>query len=412
MIRIHTISRVVAFAMFATITIPIQAAVSLFSEDFEGLTLLHSVDEGVAGPVGDGGGTAANTVWTNVPPSGWMDNDAGVPGFGNPPNNNGVFEWAGWNFAKRDWWVTTAGDQNRSGFVNASGTIMVADPDEWDDADHPGGPPSGPWYDTFISTPSISLVGVQPNSVTLDFDSSWRDEFDDNYHQAANITVSYDGGAAIEILRWESTNASPNFHDDAPNEHVTLGLNNPLGASSMVLTFGLFDAGNDWWWALDNIAIEGLSALDNGDLSINDVTVNEEAGFATLTVSRSNGDDGAVGVKYETMDGIAEDENGAGDYISQSSILSWADTDSTDRTIMVAITDDAVAEPTETFTVSLSLPTGGVAITDDTGLVTILDTDEPEPSIPVFTLDSPSLAVLVLSMLLLGLAYHRRFRIR
>jgi len=27
----------------------------------------------------------------------------------------------------------------------------------------------------------------------------------------------------------------------------------------MVLTFGLFDAGNDWWWAIDNIKISGLA---------------------------------------------------------------------------------------------------------------------------------------------------------
>jgi len=26
----------------------------------------------------------------------------------------------------------------------------------------------------------------------------------------------------------------------------------------MVLTFGLFDAGNDWWWAIDNIEVTGL----------------------------------------------------------------------------------------------------------------------------------------------------------
>jgi hypothetical protein len=72
---------------------------------------------------------------------------------------------------------------------------------------------------------------------------------------------------AVEILRWESEGASPNFHPDAPNEHVTLGLNNPGGASEMVLTFGLFDAGNDWWWAVDNVHVEGVpepSALAMG----------------------------------------------------------------------------------------------------------------------------------------------------
>ena len=134
---------------------------------------------------------------------------------------------------------------------------MVADPDEWDDAAHPDSAANG-WYNTFISTPSISLAGIDANSVVLEFDSSWRDEYDSNYHQTANIMVSYDGATAVEVLLWESDSTSPNFHDDAPNEHVTLSLSNPDGASEMVLTFGLFDAGNDWWWAVDNIEVSGV----------------------------------------------------------------------------------------------------------------------------------------------------------
>ena len=244
------------------------AQVTLLWEDFDGLVLTDSVDEGVAGPVGDGGGTAAADVWTDVPPAGWTDDDAGVPGHADPADNNGVFEWSGWNFADRDWWVTTAGDQRRSEFVNASGTIMVADADEWDDATHPGGPPDGPWYNTFISTPAISLAGIAENTVVLDFDSSWRPEFDDNYHQTANIVVSYDGAAPVEVLRWESDSGSSLFHDNAPNEHVTIGLSNPAGASEMALTFGLFDAGNDWWWGVDNIHVEGVPEPSGLGLSI------------------------------------------------------------------------------------------------------------------------------------------------
>ena len=132
---------------------------------------------------------------------------------------------------------------------------MVADPDEWDDAPRPGVPPDGPWYNAFISTPNISLAGAQAGTATLTFDSSWRPEFDDNYHQTANVTVSYDGGAAVEVLRWESDSASANFHTDAPNETIVVNLNNPAGANEMALIFGLFDAGNDWWWAVGNISV-------------------------------------------------------------------------------------------------------------------------------------------------------------
>ena len=220
-------------------------AIELFSENFDGLELGPNVDESLAG----------DNVWTKAGPEGWTIDDSGVPGAGT--DLDGVTEWAGWSFADKDWWVNAAGDQRRSEFVNSTGTAMIADPDEWDDQDHADSAANG-WYDTFASTPAISLAGIEANSVTLDFDSSWRPEFDDNYHQTANVTVSYDGADPVEVLLWESDSNSPNYHDAAPNEHVSLNLGNPEGASEMVITFGLFDAGNDWWWAVDNVSVNGV----------------------------------------------------------------------------------------------------------------------------------------------------------
>ena len=87
--------------------------ITILTEDFNGLALKDSVEEGVAGPIGDGGGAAATGVWTDVAPAGWIVDKTGVPGYNEPPDNNGVVEWSGWNFAARDWWMTTAGDQRR-----------------------------------------------------------------------------------------------------------------------------------------------------------------------------------------------------------------------------------------------------------------------------------------------------------
>lgn len=214
-----------------------SCAAVLFSEDFESLPLGPNVDEGLAG----------SNVWTGTPPAGWSIDNSGVPGIGNP--NEGVTEWEGWSFADKDWWTQAAGDQNRSLFTLGRGTVMVADPDEWDDL---GNPEALGTYNTFISTPPISLDGVEAGQVNLQFDSSWRDE--DN--QKANLTVSYDGGAPIEVFRWVSTPTSdPNFKDDAENETVLVPLNNPEGAGEVVITWGMFDAGNDWWWAVDNINV-------------------------------------------------------------------------------------------------------------------------------------------------------------
>ncbi|HNS21655.1 MAG TPA: hypothetical protein PKH24_14210 [Sedimentisphaerales bacterium] len=219
-----------------------QGAV-LFAEDFEGLPLGPNVDEGVAG----------EAVWTNTPPAGWSVDRSGIPGIGDP-TTDGVTEWAGWAFADRLWWVATAGDQNRSQFTKGTGTVAIADPDEWDDASHTDSASAG-WYKTYMSTPAIDISAAKAGTIVLTFDSSWRPEYDSNYHQTANVKVTFDDGTTQLLLLWESDSSSPNFHTDQTNETVTIKIAPPTGAKTMVLTWGLYDAGNDWWWAIDNVLV-------------------------------------------------------------------------------------------------------------------------------------------------------------
>ena len=218
----------------------------LFEEDFEVVELGTSPEES-AGTEG---------VWTDTPPEGWFIDESGIPGIGNP-DTDGVADWAGWAIADKEWWINAAGDQRRTEFTLGQGAVAVADPDEWDDTAHTDSASEG-WYKTFMSTPAIDISSAQAGTVQLKFDSSWRPEFDDNYHQTGNITASYDGSEPIEVLLWESDSAGSNFKDDnSTNETITVNLENPPWATSVVLTFGLFEAGNDWWWAVDNIQLTG-----------------------------------------------------------------------------------------------------------------------------------------------------------
>ncbi len=229
---------------------PVPAPVGrllLFDEDFEGVELGTSLEES-AGSEG---------VWTDVFPEGWVIDESGVPGIGDP-DTDGVVEWAGWAITDKEWWITVAGDQRRVEFTLGQGAVAVADPDEWDDSAHTDSASAG-WYKTFMSTPAIDISEAQAGTVQLQFDSSWRPEFDSDYHQTGNITASFDGAEPIEVLLWESDGTSPNFKDDnSTNETITLNLQNPPWATSVVLTFGLFEAGNDWWWAIDNILVTGF----------------------------------------------------------------------------------------------------------------------------------------------------------
>lgn len=206
-----------------------------FTEDFETVTLGDSVEEEVP----------AQGVWSNEAPSGWSIDNTGVFG---AADGLGVDEWIGWAFANKDWWAETAGDQNRSQFDNGIGTVAIVDPDEWDDLDDPD---SQGTYTSFLSTPQIDVSGVSTNVLELNFDSSWRQE----EPQEVNITVSFDDGNPVEVLRWTWMTDDPNFHDDAPNENVSVQIAVPAGSSAMTVTFGILEARNDWWWAIDNISI-------------------------------------------------------------------------------------------------------------------------------------------------------------
>ncbi|WP_340117783.1 Ig-like domain-containing protein [Pelagibius sp. 7325] len=215
---------------------------TLFSENFEGLTLDPFVNE----TGGDG------TDFTAEAPEGWT-HDNTTPG-------GGVTEFFGWTFMDKSSWVNAAADQGRSGFVNGSGTVMVADPDEYDDG-AVGIDPN--LFNAYMRTPAIDISTVAAGSLTLTFDSSWR--YEDS--QKAVLTVSYDGGESVEVLRFSSDPSDPDFKEDATNETLTINLDNPEGASNVVISFGVIEAGNDWWWAIDNILVQGQS--DGGATSGN-----------------------------------------------------------------------------------------------------------------------------------------------
>lgn len=255
----------------------------LLSEDFESVPLGNSVHE-----------AAATRVWSGSPPIGWTFDDSGVPGLNDP--NIGVTEWEGWAITSKDWWVSIAGDQNRSQFTSGVGAVMVADCDEHDDR---GGPSAIGPYNAHAISPAVSLAGVEPETVQVAFDSSWRYEG----IQRALLTVRYDGGAPVTLLDWRSA-AGANFKPDATNEAVRINAHNPVGASSMVLDFALLDGRNNWWWAVDNLVIDGKDApcpacaadydanggVDGGDLAA--FFGDFEAGSRCADVDGNGGVDG------------------------------------------------------------------------------------------------------------------------
>ena len=114
--------------------------------------------------------------------------------------------------------------------------------------------------------------------------------------------------------------------------------------------------------------------------SINDVVVDEAAGTATFTVTRSGPSSGTSTVHYSTGSDTA---TGGSDFIGATGSLSFGPGE-TSKTITVTIRDDADPEGRETFTVTLS-GAGKAKISHAQGQGTIVD----DGSLPGGTDDRP-----------------------
>ena len=262
--------------------------VPIFYEDFDLLTLGPSADPAIGGEPNTG-----TNVWTQTPPEGWTIDNSQMPPQSNPPS--GRPEWEGWAFANWEWVYTQVDSQDRELFTKARGTVATADPDEWDDHGNPK--VNRGYMNTFLVTEAIELPNLPANAAFLQFDSSWRDEaFDDpgpdgvaSNNQTATVTMSVNGSDPVEILRWDSDSTSTTFHNDNPNETVAIPLNLPAGTASIVLTFGLTNAANDWWWAIDNILID-VGALPPTIEGQPANATRLAGGWVSLTVSASGPD--------------------------------------------------------------------------------------------------------------------------
>lgn len=341
---------------FGAKTFPISFRVPILYEDFELLVLGPKVDEALAG---------AN-VFTPTPPFGWDVNqtskDGLTPMYGVNPVDpvNGVTEFRGWTFLNKNWWATTAGDQDRTLYTLGKGTVAVADPDEWDDK---GDPESLGSFNSKLVTPVIDISSAGVGTAFVSFDSSTRTE----EPQEIYITVSFNGGAQTEVLRWNDSPGAvgppvvppgPNHKPDAPNERITIPLNNPVGATTVQVRFGLEKAKNDWWWALDNIVVDAgpIPVSFTQQPASANVTIGSPVTFTAAVA-------GTAPFTYQWFKGTGNDRTAIGGATSSSyTIPSVAGTDT--GYYSVSVTNGAGTQNSSAallYALSVATPSGDVA---------------------------------------------------
>ena len=108
-------------------------------------------------------------------------------------------------------------------------------------------------------------------------------------------------------------------------------------------------------------------------VTVEDVTVNEDAGTADFTVTHTGADAaGIFTVNYQTVNGTA---TSGSDFTFDSGTLNFNGTSGDTETISVPITDDGVFENTETFTIQFTATSDGSVDISDTATGSITDDD-------------------------------------
>jgi glucose/arabinose dehydrogenase len=118
-------------------------------------------------------------------------------------------------------------------------------------------------------------------------------------------------------------------------------------------------------------------------LVTNTYQVNEENGTVEVTILRTQGNDGAITVDYQTFDASA---TAGEDYLEVSGTVTFADGE-TSKTVSIPILDDNQLEEKENFSFTIDNVTGGATLlVPRTALINILD-DEAELD-PIFDFDN------------------------
>jgi len=198
-------------------------------------------------------------------PAGWSKDT-------NLPQPEPVYN--GWTQLNKDFWLAEQGGQARELWTHGAGTVAVMDPDAFDDYSSINSfdPPHN--LQAFTTLPPIDLTDVTANTVTLNFDSSFRPESVGNTNedhpdwigQTALIDVSFDNGATwTNVLVKNSETDGPDGSQDHVDEQLSVDIANPTGGA-MLVRFGIVNSQNNWWWAVDNIVLKGeaVGALNAG----------------------------------------------------------------------------------------------------------------------------------------------------
>ncbi|MEQ8473164.1 MAG: DUF4347 domain-containing protein, partial [Marinoscillum sp.] len=178
----------------------------------------------------------------------------------------------------------------------------------------------------------------------------------------AKVSIT-DNIATISLS--ENLETGADYYVLVPNG-VFLDANDNASINGSNGGFAGYSSSSNWTFTTESVSL----------VSIDDVTVDEDAGIASFTVSIDIADPtNDIVIDYTTTNGTAEDEGTDNDFTSASGTLTFlAGTATLTQTVDITINDDDLIEGSETFTVDLTFNgsnTSDAVLDDDSGLGTI-----------------------------------------
>jgi hypothetical protein len=211
------------------------------------------------------------------------------------------------------------------------------------------------------------------------------------------VSVAYDtaNGTAAAGTDYTASSGTLQWADgDASSKTFSLAISNATPfSSSKTLAIELSNASgaNLGSPSSANVTISGDASAPVGSLQLaaSSYAVAQSAGSLSVTVNRTGGSSGAIGVAYDTANGTAA----AGtDYTASSGTLQWADGDTSSKTFSVAISNAAPYSGSKTFTVALSSPSAGATISSP-GSARVTISGDSSPAVGSLSLSASGYAV-------------------
>ena len=211
----------------------------------------------------------------------------------------------------------------------------------------------------------------------------------------ASVTVSTRDGSAVATQDYTATTTTVTFADGdvAPKTATIPIINDALAEPDETFEVTLSNASGAVLGSVTTAAVtipsndQPVPPPANGQpgvlqLSAAAYAVDESSGNLIVTIQRIGGTSGAVGATLTISPGTAV----AGqDYVGSSSIVAFGSGDAASRIVSIPIVNDTTAEPAESFTVTLSAPTGGATLGAPIAAVASIRDNDP-PASPVLTL--------------------------